>query len=464
MELTGMFGAKSLKSSAFALCVMGLTGATIQPAFADSDSCGLNNFDGFCDDGRPGADFDLCSIGTDFSDCGPAPVGLLNPCPFTNDNQCDEPDGLNLCAFGTDVNDCNSASSSFGSNPNPNAPVAGGGGISTPIASAPRAPAIPSTQQGVQIQTALNYFGFNAGGVDGQIGAGTRAAISRFQGFVGVPATGTMPADQLGLLLGAYTWATTQGGAIQTGQSGFALLSAYRQQLAGPLAPASVAPIAAVPTPAPQVAAPVPAAPVRPQGTSGPTTGFGSFAGLAGGGNTACPTPQNSEGFTLIFNGYSTEVFPGNDQGTDSWTTADDGSFRFEVGTNPLGMRLFGWDMANNGDIVPGTDYDFVYNGSPIPNAAVGAYWEGTDEARFNETVAPATPVRSQIFDEISITIGACTYDVYRGAVSRPTPSNPLETNRYFLYFPMFGLNVFVGEALSGTEPVADQPIDIRIR
>ncbi|MFW5881497.1 MAG: peptidoglycan-binding domain-containing protein, partial [Roseicyclus sp.] len=37
-------------------------------------------------------------------------------------------------------------------------------------------PGIPSTQQGRETQTALNYFGYNAGAVDGQVGPGTRAA------------------------------------------------------------------------------------------------------------------------------------------------------------------------------------------------------------------------------------------------------------------------------------------------
>lgn len=36
----------------------------------------------------------------------PSQAQGLNPCPYTNDGDCDEPNGLNSCAWGTDVNDC----------------------------------------------------------------------------------------------------------------------------------------------------------------------------------------------------------------------------------------------------------------------------------------------------------------------------------------------------------------------
>ena len=49
---------------------------------------------------------------------------------------------------------------------------------------------IPRTQVGRDTQTALNYFGFNAGRVDGQIGSGTRGAIERFQASMGYPVNG----------------------------------------------------------------------------------------------------------------------------------------------------------------------------------------------------------------------------------------------------------------------------------
>lgn len=81
--------------------------------------------DGACDDGGPGAQFDLCTFGTDCDDCGardgvtPAPGGEPNPdppgtscsneCPFAGDGACD--DGgpgseFDLCPLGTDCDDC----------------------------------------------------------------------------------------------------------------------------------------------------------------------------------------------------------------------------------------------------------------------------------------------------------------------------------------------------------------------
>jgi hypothetical protein len=81
--------------------------------------------DGACDDGGPGAQFDLCTFGTDCNDCGardgttpppggepepdPAGTSCSNECPFAGDGACD--DGgpgadFDLCALGTDCDDC----------------------------------------------------------------------------------------------------------------------------------------------------------------------------------------------------------------------------------------------------------------------------------------------------------------------------------------------------------------------
>ncbi len=106
-------------------------------------------------------------------------------------------------------------------------------------------PAIPSTQEGRETQTALNYFGFNAGVVDGQVGNGTRAAIERYQGAMGYPVNGLeFSAYQFDFLMDAYYWATN-GGAGQTGLTNVSLLYAYRDnvqnggsiQAAAPVAP-----------------------------------------------------------------------------------------------------------------------------------------------------------------------------------------------------------------------------------
>jgi hypothetical protein len=39
----------------------------------------------------------------------------MNPCPYTNDGDCDEPNGLGLCAWGTDTADCSNPYSNYGS-------------------------------------------------------------------------------------------------------------------------------------------------------------------------------------------------------------------------------------------------------------------------------------------------------------------------------------------------------------
>lgn len=97
-------------------------------------------------------------------------------------------------------------------------------------------PGIPATQVGRDTQTALNYFGFNAGVVDGQIGGGTRQAIERYQATMGYPVNGRdYPNYQYDQLMQAYYWAIN-GGSAQTGLSGQPLLIAYRNN-GGAIAP-----------------------------------------------------------------------------------------------------------------------------------------------------------------------------------------------------------------------------------
>jgi hypothetical protein len=120
-------------------------------------------------------------------------------------------------------------------------------------------PGIPATQQGRETQTALNYFGYDAGAVDGQIGAGTRAAIERFQASMGYPVNGREFASyQFDFLMDGYFWATQQGGAQQTGLRGPQLLYAYRDSLSG-------APIQST-APVPQVQPPATTVIVNPPG------------------------------------------------------------------------------------------------------------------------------------------------------------------------------------------------------
>ncbi|ABD54172.1 peptidoglycan-binding domain-containing protein [Jannaschia sp. CCS1] len=109
-------------------------------------------------------------------------------------------------------------------------------------------PSIPATEAGRQVQTALNYFGFDAGFVDGQVGPSTRAAVERYQAFQNYPVNGrSFPENQALHLINAYQWANN-GGAAQTGLQRQALLSAYQQHLAGTLNPVTPQPSVA-PTP-----------------------------------------------------------------------------------------------------------------------------------------------------------------------------------------------------------------------
>ncbi|PWK61188.1 peptidoglycan-binding domain-containing protein [Roseicyclus mahoneyensis] len=127
-------------------------------------------------------------------------------------------------------------------------------------------PGIPATQQGRETQLALNYFGFNAGSVDGQIGNGTRAAIERYQRAMGYPVNGREFSNyQFEYLMDAYYWGQN-GGAQQTGMSGQPLLFAYRDSREGRPLPAAAPQFAPQPpattvivNPQPQIAPVAPA-------------------------------------------------------------------------------------------------------------------------------------------------------------------------------------------------------------
>jgi peptidoglycan hydrolase-like protein with peptidoglycan-binding domain len=126
-------------------------------------------------------------------------------------------------------------------------------------------PGIPATQQGRETQLALNYFGFNAGTVDGQVGNGTRAAIERYQRAMGYPVNGRdFSSYQFDYLMDAYYWAQN-GGAQQSGLAGQPLLFAYRDSREGRTLPAAAPQQFAPQPPAttvivnPQPTAPVPA-------------------------------------------------------------------------------------------------------------------------------------------------------------------------------------------------------------
>ncbi|WP_170387627.1 peptidoglycan-binding domain-containing protein [Ruegeria atlantica] len=144
---------------------------------------------------------------------------------------------------------------------------------------------IPSTSQGAQTQTALNYFGYNAGRVDGQVGRGTRAAIERYQVSMGYPVNGyDFQPYQRDFLMQAYYWGTS-GGQASTQLAGQPLLMEYRRQVqsGSALAAASQPPAQAIPVATPQETEP---------GTNATDTESASLPSLFSGG-TGGPSLAN---------------------------------------------------------------------------------------------------------------------------------------------------------------------------
>ncbi|MEE9428230.1 MAG: peptidoglycan-binding domain-containing protein [Paracoccaceae bacterium] len=97
---------------------------------------------------------------------------------------------------------------------------------------------LPSTVQGQQIQTSLNYFGFPAGVVDGQLGRKSRVAMSGYQAHMGFPVTGQLTVIERDFLVNSYERAIIGGAATAqllasspNGPRG--LLTAYRNELTG---------------------------------------------------------------------------------------------------------------------------------------------------------------------------------------------------------------------------------------
>lgn len=65
------------------------------------------------------------------------------------------------------------------------------------------------------VQTALNFFGFDAGTVDGILGSRSRAAIKSLQTLLEDPPTGRLTPEQRELLLSAYEQASAPDEALQ---------------------------------------------------------------------------------------------------------------------------------------------------------------------------------------------------------------------------------------------------------
>ena len=70
---------------------------------------------------------------------------------------------------------------------------------------------LPSTQEGREIQSSLNYFGFNVGRVDGQLGRKSKEAISHYQAYLGYPVSGQLSPYGQELLVSSYQRALASG-------------------------------------------------------------------------------------------------------------------------------------------------------------------------------------------------------------------------------------------------------------
>jgi len=98
-------------------------------------------------------------------------------------------------------------------------------------------PGIPATSEGREIQSSLNYFGFDSGAIDGRVGPVTRRAISEYQRYMGYEPTGRLTSFQQRLLTSSYLRAEAAGdsnlGTIASLPDGTrGLLKVYRQELA----------------------------------------------------------------------------------------------------------------------------------------------------------------------------------------------------------------------------------------
>ncbi|SES32658.1 Putative peptidoglycan binding domain-containing protein [Tranquillimonas rosea] len=189
-------------------------------------------------------------------------------------------------------------------------------------------PRLPATQEGRQLQTSLNYFGFNAGSVDGQLGKQSRAAISRYQAYMGYPATGQLTPFEQSLLVDSYNRAQAGGPATAqriaiTADGTRGLLKAYRAEMAGvPLAPQQQMTTAVV-------APAIPAAPMT-AATGAVTTTTTTM--IAGAGEAATPEAEIEEaeapaGLPNLFGGATMQASLASHCNTVSLLTNTNGGF-----------------------------------------------------------------------------------------------------------------------------------------
>lgn len=168
-------------------------------------------------------------------------------------------------------------------------------------------PRLPSTQEGRNIQSALNYFGFNAGGVDGQLGRQSRAAISSYQAYLGYPATGQLTPFEQNLLITSHNRAQAGGYATQqliatTPEGTRGLLKRYRTEMAGGTPAVPAPPQTTVVVNAPAAVAPAPV-PVPAPGTTTTTTTTVAAAATAAALADEAEAEAGDEGLPNLFGG-----------------------------------------------------------------------------------------------------------------------------------------------------------------
>lgn len=101
-----------------------------------------------------------------------------------------------FCRF----NDCRS-----GARPSqPSGNRAGTQSGTSSISSAERARRAAEQRANIDVQNALNGFGFNVGTADGSLGPRSRAAIGEYQSYMGYPSSGFLDDNQRAILLNSY--------------------------------------------------------------------------------------------------------------------------------------------------------------------------------------------------------------------------------------------------------------------
>jgi peptidoglycan hydrolase-like protein with peptidoglycan-binding domain len=139
-----------------------------------------------------------------------------------------------------------------------------------------------------EVQTALNYFGYNVGTPDGSIGPRSRSGISAYQATLGYPPTGQMTEYERTILVTAYHRAVAGGpqvmqviGTHPMGTKG--LLIVQRDEMAGVPSQPSVSTagtMAAAPAPVAPPAAALPALVAEPEpAPEAPATALPVFGG-----------------------------------------------------------------------------------------------------------------------------------------------------------------------------------------